>query len=175
MYCQDDDDWMPIHYGDNLGTPSTTDWATALIARSYITANVARHGCPSTQFILPTRSYGYNAYSLGASPADIASDPTTYRHVKLGAIKNPSDAVMVMDACQSIAETPDFAGYGEIGYWDPNWLQPGGSKTPIGHPSKGVGNGVAVNVLWCDGHVGYETLQDLWNQREYYFSDAIGE
>ncbi|MBI4242965.1 MAG: type II secretion system protein [Planctomycetes bacterium] len=170
-YNQDYDDWMPIHFDENVSPPNP-DWQYSLISGGYITEDVSRKGCPTSRNVLVTRTYGYNNPKLGASPATIAGDPTFYRHKKYGQIKNPIDAVMVMDACHHPTE-PSFQGYGGIGWWDTNWLEPGGIYTPYGHPNLGRGKGESLNVLWCDGHVTLKRLSELWNNRNYYFSSSI--
>lgn len=173
LYNQDYDDWMPIHYAENT-TPPNPDWQYYLISGNYITEEVSRRGCPTNKSLLTTRTYGYNNPKLGASPATIAGDPSFYHHRKHGQIQNSPDAVMVMDACQDInSGTSEFKGYGGIGWWDTNWLEPGGTKTPLGHPNLGIGKCESLNVLWCDGHVTLKKLSELWNNRYNYFQNNI--
>lgn len=174
MYNQDYDDWMPIHYGEgeDWSYPDGPDWQYSLITGGYISVAVSRQGCPTSRNMLIVRTYGYNDAKLGSSPSTIASDPNSYKHRKHGQIQNPSEAVMVTDACQDQSQYL-WRGFGRIGWWDSIWFYPGGARTPIGHPNLGIGKGENINVLWCDGHVSRKRLIELWNNRYYYFRDSV--
>ncbi len=156
MYMQDYDQTYPVAVIPPSGSSCARDWADLLQPYSKDNRALLAHGCPSTKNTLTDWTYGFNMMELGdgywyatqANPIVVSE----------GDVQLPAETVSFTDSSDDHDK-----GHCVSIFWSSDWLAPGGVNAPIGH------NG-GINVAWCDGHVKWLTLAQIWdNGSQYYF------
>jgi len=155
IYVADHDGWLPsaTDYDPSkppmTGTPSQYTWDEKMVMDGVMGKDdlrLTRSGCPANKK-MTKGCYGYNYEQLGNE-----NRPQGPRLVKISAIEQPSQTVMVMDNWAY----SDGTGWSLLAWWH------GTDPSDASAPGAPVGHDGFVNVLWVDGHAGAMKLKELY-------------